>query len=430
MVVTTAAPPKRRREGSGARKRVWEKKKQKLFLARQQKKHAEASAQAMSAKRPSKKGAQKKKKNSQVASLLAGVTHESGSNVMPLIPSPQALQSQARAAGSWPSATGAPAIEQPWLNIPPPGAGTGLQVAEVGSVTMQQPSSTTGSSSASGGGGNGAGAGGVEGRGSSSAITSVPSTHLPAFAPPQWEILQQAHELERKIQPLLHEPAIGLDIEWRPTFVAGQPRNKVALLQLSSMNRCMLLPLRHMKTLPKSLSTLLSSPRVYKVGCGVAEDASKLLEDYGLNCSPTLEIGDAAVRLQRSASEGGVEGGGPGLSFPALPEGEVVRPGLKSLALACGYELSKPKKVTRSNWESPRLTPQQQKYAALDAYAGVWIARCVHALHAPHVGAPDFASWLRRMHSEEQQAKGLPVSSTSKKSRKRKAKEPGHGASP
>ena len=103
----------------------------------------------------------------------------------------------------------------------------------------------------------------------------------------------------------MDEPCIGIDVEWRPTFKAGQPRNPVALLQLSSMSKCVLIPVRHMRRpLPQSLAKLLASPRVYKVGCGVVEDAHKLLEDCGLLCTPTLEIGEVAMRLQQGGSGG------------------------------------------------------------------------------------------------------------------------------
>ena len=385
MVASNGPVAKKRREGAGVRARVWEKKKQKLFLARQQKR----AEDTLTVPQPSQKNAKGKKRRQQRPKV---VQMPPGSGASSLLATPAAP-----AAAGWPAAMAAAAGggQQPWLNIPPPAAvGTAARQHAAGAMQAQ----------------------------SAPQHSSAPCAALPAFSPPQWDILYQEQELERKLQPLLHEPAIGLDIEWRPTFVAGQPRNKVALLQLSSMTRCMLIPLRHIKSLPPSLASLLASPRVYKVGCGVVDDARKLLEDYGLTCTPTLEIGDAAVRLQQRGEEEDAAGGGAAaaaLRFPALPEGDVVRPGLKNLALACGYELSKPKKVTRSNWEAPRLTPQQQKYAALDAYAGVWIARCVHALHSPLCGKPDFAQWLRRMHSDEQQVKASPPA---KKSRSRKRK--------
>lgn len=193
---------------------------------------------------------------------------------------------------------------------------------------------------------------------------------------------------------MLQESAVGLDIEWRPTFVAGRAPNPVALLQLSTRSRVVLIPVHHLrKPLPPSLAMLLSSPTVWKLGCGVGEDATKLLRDCGLSCSPTLEVGDVALRLQHEER----------VAFPHLPEDERLRPGLRGLALACGYDLEKPKRLSRSNWEKRPLTPEQQRYAALDAYAGLWIARCLHTLHQAaggggglvgDAGHDSFGAWL------------------------------------
>ena len=164
---------------------------------------------------------------------------------------------------------------------------------------------------------------------------------LPPFVPPEWHLLYDGTALEFALQALLREPMVGLDIEWRPTYVKGQPQNPVALLQLSSATTCVLVHLRHLIKLPPALCALLSSPSVWKVGCGVGDDAKKLLADCGLVCESVLEIGEVAVRLHEGGS----------LRFPHLPKGDTIKPGLKGLAAACGYDLSKPKAVTRSNWE-------------------------------------------------------------------------------
>jgi ribonuclease D len=198
---------------------------------------------------------------------------------------------------------------------------------------------------------------------------------------------------------MLSETVLGIDIEWRPTFVSGQPPNRVALLQISSCTRTVLVPVRHLSRLPAAAVQLLSSPQIWKVGCGVREDARKLEADCGLRVAPVLEIGDVATLLQGAAE----------LTFPALPEDERVRPGLRGLALACGYELSKPKSVARSNWERRPLTPQQQRYAALDAYAGAWIAASLHALHARHsprhAVSPKLARWCEEQAQRLQTAR-------------------------
>ena len=42
----------------------------------------------------------------------------------------------------------------------------------------------------------------------------------------------------------------------------------------------------------------------------LCDDASKLLQDYGLTCAPTMEIGNVAVRQVAHRRDKGVRGGG------------------------------------------------------------------------------------------------------------------------
>ena len=241
------------------------------------------------------------------------------------------------------------------------------------------------------------------------------SARLPAFAPPKWSLLYKAHEIEAQLQPLMGETVLGIDIEWKPNFRPGRAENRVALLQLASATRCVLVPIKHLPALPPSLATLLGSPHIWKVGCGVGGDAVKLAADCGLACHATLEIGEVATRLQ--AAEG--------LTFPALADDERVRPGLAGLSLACGHELAKPKAISRSNWEARPLSARQQQYAALDAYAGVWIAHCLHALHAAQTGGGgELRHWLQT------QAASLPQKHRAAQKRKEEAAQAAARAKP
>jgi hypothetical protein len=76
----------------------------------------------------------------------------------------------------------------------------------------------------------------------------------------------------------------GIDIEWKPTFVKGQPENPVALIQLANADKILLLHLCHMKRpfrtstcdlalsftgFPKNLQTFLEDPNVAKAGVGI-----------------------------------------------------------------------------------------------------------------------------------------------------------------
>ena len=217
------------------------------------------------------------------------------------------------------------------------------------------------------------------------ASTAAASDGLPPFSLPRWVLLYDPAELQRVISAqFAKETVVGLDIEWKPTFVKGQPENPVALIQLATARIVVLVPVKHLRALPPALVNLLSSPAVWKVGCGVTADAQKLSNEYGLEVRSVCELGPTAMRLQTEEA----------VRFPKLGDGELVGQGLKSMAAALGQALEKPKRVTRSNWESRPLSMPQQRYAAQDAYVSYWLALCCNHLHArargktPDVCAP------------------------------------------
>ena len=97
---------------------------------------------------------------------------------------------------------------------------------------------------------------------------------------------------------MLPAGAVGLDIEWKPTFVRGAPPSRIALIQVSTPELCVLVHARHLPKLPPSLLTLLAQPSTVKLGCGIDDDAIKLGEDLGVVCAPCLELGQAGSRLE------------------------------------------------------------------------------------------------------------------------------------
>ena len=54
--------------------------------------------------------------------------------------------------------------------------------------------------------------------------------------------------------------------------------------------------------------------------------------------------------------------------------------GLAALAAAFGAQLDKRKMITLSDWEARPLCELQCRYAAADAFAGLWIAQRLHEL--------------------------------------------------
>lgn len=140
---------------------------------------------------------------------------------------------------------------------------------------------------------------------------------------------------------LSRQPVIGFDTESRPSFKAGVT-NKVALLQLSSPERCYLIRLCRVP-MKRPLLRLLESRQTIKVGTDVAGDIR------ALNQLRHFRAG-GFVDLQALAPQWGIE-----------------EKSLRKLsAITLGKRVSKAQRL--SNWEATRLTQQQLSYAATDAW--------------------------------------------------------------
>lgn len=134
---------------------------------------------------------------------------------------------------------------------------------------------------------------------------------------------------------------IGFDTETRPSFRAGVSY-KVSLLQLSTPDTCYLFRLSHIR-LDNRILKLLGSREIIKVGADITGDIRSLhaLRDF---------TADGFVDLQHEAIRWGIE-----------------EKSLRKLsAIVLGERVSKAQRL--SNWEAGQLTPQQQEYAATDAW--------------------------------------------------------------
>lgn len=180
-----------------------------------------------------------------------------------------------------------------------------------------------------------------------STISNEEAAQLPAaHFDGQIVIVDSDEQIESVCQDLASQRIIGFDTETRPSFKAGQ-MNKVALLQLSTHERCYLIRLCRIK-LHNPLLAILSSPDIIKIGADVEGDirALHVLRHF-------RERG--FIDLQRIIADWGVEE-------------KSLR---KMAAIVLGERVSKAQRL--SNWEAAVLTPQQQMYAATDAWACIAI---------------------------------------------------------
>lgn len=159
-------------------------------------------------------------------------------------------------------------------------------------------------------------------------------------------VVEHEEQVEAACRDLAAQRIIGFDTETRPSFKAGVT-NRVALLQLSTHENCYLIRLCRTK-LHSPILKILSSPDILKIGADVAGDLRSLhvlrhFHERGF------------VDLQHIASHWGIEE-------------KSLR---KMSAIVLGQRVSKAQRL--SNWEAATLTPQQQMYAATDAWVCISI---------------------------------------------------------
>ncbi len=138
---------------------------------------------------------------------------------------------------------------------------------------------------------------------------------------------------------------IGFDTETRPSFRKDQ-HYKVSLVQLSTNEECFLFRLKQIGSLA-GLAQLFENPAIQKIGLSIKDDfhsLERLPEFKGFQPAGFVEL-QTFVKQFRIADN-------------SLQ---------KIFGVVFNEKISKSQRLT--NWEAPTLTPSQQSYAALDAWA-------------------------------------------------------------
>ena len=160
------------------------------------------------------------------------------------------------------------------------------------------------------------------------------------------EVVETADALAKACKELSKHSLIGFDTETRPSFKAGVT-NKVALLQLSTDRCCYLIRLNKLP-LSREIMAILSNGAIRKVGADVRNDIASL--NKLRHFTP-----DGFIDLQSEVGKYGIED-------------KSLR---KISGIVLGKKVSKAQRL--SNWEAKQLTPQQQMYAATDAWVCIEI---------------------------------------------------------
>lgn len=153
-------------------------------------------------------------------------------------------------------------------------------------------------------------------------------------------------DANKAVDFLLRQDILGMDTETRPNFSKGA-MHKVALLQVATRRECFLFRLNRIGV-PPSVVALLSNTRVPMIGLSWHDDLVSLLRRQDFTPGRFIDI-----------------------------QNMVGSVGIKDLSLQKIYanlfrmKISKRQRLT--NWEADALTPKQQEYAAIDAWATIMI---------------------------------------------------------
>ena len=155
-------------------------------------------------------------------------------------------------------------------------------------------------------------------------------------------VIDKVEDVADSVNYLKQFKVIGFDTETKPVF-RKNASNKVALMQLSTLDKCFLFRLNFIQY-PDELDDLICSKDVMKVGLSLRDDF-------------------AALR-QRSDC--------PPLNFIDL-QTFVKDYGIKDMSLQKIYAILFNKKISKnqrlSNWEAKTLKESQKMYASIDAWA-------------------------------------------------------------
>jgi len=170
-------------------------------------------------------------------------------------------------------------------------------------------------------------------------------------------LIDSAAEAHAAIRVLRKEKIVGFDTETRPSFHKGR-LHKVALMQIATADRCFLFRLNKIGICAE-LKDFLEDAAVNKVGLSVHDDFGVLRRSCEMSPRGFIDLQDMVKQYR--------------ITDISLQ---------KIYAIIFGERISKSQRLT--NWEAETLSPAQQAYAALDAWA------CLKIYHYLSEGNFDF----------------------------------------
>lgn len=155
-------------------------------------------------------------------------------------------------------------------------------------------------------------------------------------------IVQTESEAQKAVEYLNKFDLLGFDTETRPSFQKGKS-NKISLMQIATDDSCFLFRL-NLIGIPDFLGDLLTNNKIKIIGLSLKDDFSAIRKRTKLDAVNYIE-------LQTYVKKFGIE------------DNSLQ----KIYAILFGERISKSQRL--SNWDTDILSPAQQAYASLDAWA-------------------------------------------------------------
>ena len=170
-------------------------------------------------------------------------------------------------------------------------------------------------------------------------------------------VVSTRQQADEALRALAASPVLGFDTESKPTFFRDQVSEGPHVVQFSTLTKAYVFQL-HDAGCRESVSVLLESETVAKVGFGLAGDHAQILRTLGVTPRNVLDL-NVVFRSRGYAKEIGVR---------------------SAVAVVFNRRFLKSRKATTSNWANRQLTESQIVYSANDAWAAIQV---FHALGLP-----------------------------------------------
>jgi len=154
--------------------------------------------------------------------------------------------------------------------------------------------------------------------------------------------------IKEAIDDLKKYSEVGFDTESEPTFKKGQPHNIVSIIQIATVKKCYIFKMSEISN-PFLIDEITKDFRIKKIGVGLYGDYDRLKHDYNLEMRSIVNIDEI---------------------FKKIGSKDVI--GAKQMvAIVLGQNITKSKKISRSNWAVDKLSDRQLNYASDDAFSGL-----------------------------------------------------------